>query len=234
MGMDRIWFAFYKELCGCRMESGWKPTATCAEWGGSLYRGPVSGHWWIVEIWKCRHRGLGWLVGRGGEAWRKEFTRVPGGDCGSTRKRTSQLTCLSYTAWGRFVRFHFITRDNSVGSNCCIFRRKVDFWIRGPTSVCQWTVLGRGLQTQTVPAPVGSSDTSLPCQPANIRSPWLLTFGPGLPSSCSPAWALHFAPGARTTAALVCWAAVWCENREPQWGLWVVPAPSRWPRYFTF
>ena len=24
------------------------------------------------------HLGLGWLVGRGGEAWRKGFTRVPG------------------------------------------------------------------------------------------------------------------------------------------------------------
>lgn len=31
MVMDRIWFAFYEELRGCLMESGWKPTATWAE-----------------------------------------------------------------------------------------------------------------------------------------------------------------------------------------------------------
>ena len=31
MGTDRIWFAFYEELSGCSMESGWKPTVTWAK-----------------------------------------------------------------------------------------------------------------------------------------------------------------------------------------------------------
>ena len=52
-----------------------------------------------------------------------------------------------------------------MGSDPCVFRRKVGFWVRGPASVCWCTVLGEGLQTQTVPAPLGSSEHLLALAP---------------------------------------------------------------------
>lgn len=101
-------------------------------------------------------------------------------------------------------------------------------WVSGsedpPLSVGElfWV---EGSKLRLSPLPWGPQTPPCPANLPTSGRPGSSLFGPGLPSSCSPAWALHFAPGARTTAALVCWAAVWCENREPRWGLWVFQLP---------
>lgn len=106
-----------------------------------------------------------WLVGGKGRRGLEEGVhQSPRRRLWLYQEKNLSTSLLVLSCMRQIVRFHFISRDNSVGSDWCVFRRKVGFWIRGPASVCRCTVLGRGLQTQT------------PSCPANIRSPWLLTF----------------------------------------------------------